>query len=105
MNKLLSAFSLVSIATCTMSTANADELPFNLSGHVRVNYGHQDWQIPEFRDGFEFESFKLGVSGESDQFSYKAEYRWYENTDFDTVRFAELTYHYDELTQITAGRR
>ena len=103
MNKLLSAFSLVSIATCTMSTANADELPFNLSGHVRVNYGHQDWQIPEFRDGFEFESFKLGVSGESDQFSYKAEYRWYENTDFDTVRFAELTYHYDELTQITAG--
>ena len=103
MNELLSAFSLVSIATCTMSTANADQLPFNLSGHVRVNYGHQDWQIPEFRDGFEFESFKLGVSGESDQFSYKAEYRWYENTDFDTVRFAELTYHYDELTQITAG--
>ena len=103
MNKLLSAFSLVSIASCTSSFANADELPFNLSGHVRVNYGHQDWQIPEFRDGFEFESFKLGVSGESDQFSYKAEYRWYENTDFDTVRFADLTYHFDEQTEITAG--
>jgi len=103
MNKLLSAFSLVSIASCTSSFANADELPFNLSGHVRVNYGHQDWQIPEFRDGFEFESFKLGVSGESDQFSYKAEYRWYENTDFNTVRFADLTYHFDEQTEITAG--
>ena len=43
------------------------------------------------------------MSGESDQFSYKAEYRWYENTDFDTVRFADLTYHFDEQTEITAG--
>ena len=89
MNKLLSAFSLVSIATCASSGVKADELPFDLSGHVRVNYGHQDWQIPEFRDGFEFESFKLGVSGESDQFSYKAEYRWYENTDLSRPAFAK----------------
>jgi|GEM_PF-3326719 len=65
MNKLLSAFSLVSLAACNTGFVSANELPFNLSGHVRVNYGHQDWQIPQFRDGFEFESFKLGVSGES----------------------------------------
>ena len=65
MNKLLSAFSLVSLATCTAGLAKADELPFNLSGHVRVNYGHQDWQQPEFRDGFEFESFNVLLHNKS----------------------------------------
>ena len=103
MNKLLPVLPLTLLGVSEMNHAYADELPFTLSGHVRVNYGHQDWQLPEFRDGFEFESIKLGVSGSSDQFSYKAEYRWYENTDFDTIRFADLTYHYDEQTEITAG--
>jgi hypothetical protein len=103
MRKLLPAFALASFSFCAASAAWADELPFNLTGHARVNYGHQDWQLPEFRDGFEFESFKLGVSGDTDKFSYKAEYRWYENVDFNTVRFADLTYHYDERTDITAG--
>ncbi|MEQ3640894.1 MAG: hypothetical protein ABNH03_14210 [Alteromonas sp.] len=84
-------------------SAIADELPFTLSGHARVNYGHQDWLIPDFRDGFEFESFKLGVAGEFDKFSYKAEYRWYENVDFNTVRFADLTYHFNDRTEITGG--
>jgi hypothetical protein len=103
MKKLLPVLSLALINAGYVSNAKAESLPFTLSGHVRVNYGHQDWQLPEFRDGFEFESFKLGVAGSSDKFSYKAEYRWYENTDFDTIRFADVTYHYDEQTEITAG--
>jgi len=103
MNRQLPLLSLAALLGSNSFAVQADELPFTLSGHVRVNYGHQDWQLPEIRDGFEFESIKLGVAGESDQFSYKAEYRWYENTDFDTIRFAELTYHWDESTDITAG--
>jgi hypothetical protein len=111
MKKLLIALSLIvgcsigySIGAIGISKpAVADELPFTLSGHARVNYGHQDWLIPDFRDGFEFESFKLGVAGEFDKFSYKAEYRWYENVDFNTVRFADLTYHFDESTEVTGG--
>jgi len=69
MKKLLPVLPLTLLGVSEMNHAYADELPFTLSGHVRVNYGHQDWQLPEFRDGFEFESIKLGVSGSSDQFS------------------------------------
>ncbi len=99
--------------TCTLLTlalpvmlpvqAQEDGLPFELGGHVRVNYGHIDWAEDELRDGLEFESFRLNVSGEYESFSYKAEYRWYENTDFNTVRYADLTYTFDEYWKATAG--
>ena len=69
MNRQLPLLSLAVLLGCNTQTVKADELPFTLSGHVRVNYGHQDWQLPEIRDGLEFESIKLGVAGESDQFS------------------------------------
>jgi len=82
---------------------SADDFPVNIGGHVRLNYSYQDWQEVELRDGFGFESLKLTVSGETDQFSYKADYRWYENTDFNTVRYADLTYHYDDRTSVSAG--
>ena len=89
MKKLsLSLLLIISSVATSSGLVLADELPFTLSGHARVNYGHQDWLIPDFRDGFEFESFKLGVAGESDQFSYKAEYRWYENV---AVSYTHLT--------------
>ena len=88
-------------ALCGPVTAEEDN--FNLGGHVRVNYGHRDWQAPAIRDGLEFESIKLTVDGKFDDFSYKADYRWYENTDFDTVRYADLTWHYDEYLDVTGG--
>ncbi|MBT82177.1 MAG: hypothetical protein CL587_17500 [Alteromonadaceae bacterium] len=88
-------------ALCGPVTAEEDNL--NLGGHVRVNYGHRDWQAPAIRDGLEFESIKLTVDGKFDDFSYKADYRWYENTDFDTVRYADLTWHYDEYLDVTGG--
>ena len=94
---------LIGAMTWAPCVAAQQGLPFELSGHVRVNYGHQDWQLPEIRDGFEFESIKLGIAGDTDSFSYRAEYRWYENVDFDTVRFAELTYKASDTTEITAG--
>ncbi|GGF73266.1 porin [Alteromonas lipolytica] len=80
-----------------------DDFPVNIGGHVRLNYSYQDWPEPELRDGFGFESLKLTVSGETDEFSYQADYRWYENTDFNTVRYADLTYHVDERTSVSAG--
>ena len=96
-------FSLSAITLSAWPVMAADDMPFNLGGHIRVNYGHRDWQAPAIRDGFEFESLKLTIDGEFDDFSYKADYRWYENTDFNTVRYADLTYHYDEYLDVTAG--
>lgn len=83
--------------------SQAEKLPVDIGGHIRVNYGHLDWQDSQIRDGFEFESIRLNLSGESDQFSYKAEYRWYENTDFRTVRYADLTYNYSDDLSFTGG--
>lgn len=81
----------------------ADSLPFELGGHVRLNYSYVDWAQNELRDGLEFESFKLNVAGKDDAFSYKAEYRWYENVDFNTIRFADLTYQIDNHWKTTVG--
>ncbi|QJR80072.1 hypothetical protein CA267_004405 [Alteromonas pelagimontana] len=93
----ISAFATISPITM------AEELPFEIGGHVRLNYSYRDWQEPALRDGLEFESLRLTVSGEYEKFSYKADYRWYENTDFNTVRYADLTYTHDEYVKVTAG--
>ncbi|RDV24558.1 hypothetical protein DXV75_12685 [Alteromonas aestuariivivens] len=94
------------LALCCVSLhfgLQADELPVDLGGHIRLNYSHQDWQEPEFRDGLGFESLRLNLSGELQQFSYKAEYRWYESGDFNTVRYADLSYSIDPQLTLTAG--
>lgn len=77
--------------------------PVEIGGHIRANYSYVDWQEAAFRDGLEFESFRLNISGEYDKFSYKADYRWYENVDFNTVRYADVTYNHDEYWDVTAG--
>ncbi|WP_018981458.1 porin [Salinimonas chungwhensis] len=103
MNKKLTKLSVLTAGVLSVSPTFADELPVDIGGHIRVNYGHLDWQEAEIRDGFSFESLRLNLSGELDNFSYKAEYRWYENVDFDTVRYADLTYTFDEELDVTAG--
>lgn len=103
MKHTITGYSVLFLSTLAASPTFADELPVDIGGHVRVNYGHLDWQESEIRDGFEFESLRLNLSGELDKFSYKAEYRWYENVDFDTVRYADLTYTFDEELSVTGG--
>lgn len=103
MRKLLTTLPFAMLGAAVSMPTQADELPFTIGGHIRVNYGYQDWLPSEQRSGLEFESFKLNISGETDQFTYKAEYRWYENVDFDTIRYADLTYTVDEELSITGG--
>ncbi|MCU7553209.1 OprO/OprP family phosphate-selective porin [Alteromonas sp. ASW11-19] len=103
MKKTACTLLTLALPATLVAPAGADELPFELGGHVRLNYGHVDWGEEELRDGLEFESFRLNISGEYEKFSYKAEYRWYENIDFTTVRYADITYTHDEYWKLTAG--
>lgn len=103
MKKITCTFLALTLPAWMPVKAQEGGLPFELGGHVRVNYSHIDWAEDELRDGLEFESFRLNVSGDYDSFSYKAEYRWYENTDFNTVRYADLTYTFDEYWKGTVG--
>ena len=80
-----------------------EEKAVKIGGHIRANYSYIDWEEPAFRDGLEFESLRLNLSGEHENFSYKGEYRWYENTSFNTVRYADVTYKHDEHWQVTGG--
>lgn len=103
MSKVIFRFALPTLLCVPGAATAADDFPVNIGGHVRLNYSYQDWARPALRDGFGFESLKLTVSGETNEFSYKADYRWYENTDFNTIRYADLTYHYNDRTSISAG--
>ncbi|AXR06285.1 porin family protein [Salinimonas sediminis] len=103
MRKILFKLPVLMTSALVAMPSYSDELPVEIGGHVRVNYGHLDWQPAQLRDGFEFESIRLNLSGETEQFSWKAEYRWYENVDFDTVRYADLTYKYNDDLSFTGG--
>ncbi len=97
------AIGLTTNLAIVSSASYAQESSLELGGHVRLNYSHRDWQVPELRDGLEFESLKVTVDGEYENITYKADYRWYENSNFNTVRYADLTYTFDENLSLTAG--
>ncbi len=80
-----------------------EDKPVEIGGHIRANYSYVDWQEVAFRDGLEFESLRLNLSGDYGKFSYKGEYRWYENVSFNTVRYADVTYTHDEYWKLTGG--
>ncbi|WP_086932835.1 hypothetical protein [Agarilytica rhodophyticola] len=86
-----------------LSFCYASEDEFTFGGHVRFNFDHRDWINVEDRARFEFESLKLTVKGNSGPFLIKADYRWYENVDFDTVKYADITYPINNNWKLTAG--
>lgn len=88
---------------CGSAIAQEDEHTFTFGGHLRANFDHRDWVNSEDRSRFEFESLKLTVNGQSGKFSYKADYRWYENADMDVVRYADATYTFNENQKLTGG--
>lgn len=77
--------------------------PPTLGGHVRINYDYRDWISDEDRSRMQFESLKLTVKGETENIEYKADYRWYENVDMTTVKYADFTLNLDEQNKVTAG--
>lgn len=76
---------------------------FSFGGHVRANFDHRDWVNSTDESRFEFESLKLTVQGQSGKFSYKADYRMYENVDMDVVKYADATYTFNQNQSLRGG--
>jgi len=78
-----------------------DEL--KIGGHIRLNADYRDWVDDSDRTRFEFESLKLSFNGKTGPFTVSADYRYYENVDFNAIRFADFGYQLDENWSFKLG--
>lgn len=74
-----------------------------LGGAFRLNYGWQDYNEAnkERLGDFDFELFRLDVSGAAGEIEFSAQYRWYE--DFEAVHHAWIGYSFNDATSLQVG--
>lgn len=82
---------------------NATEPRLDVGGALRVGYSWLDYdkKSKEQHGDFDFDLFRLDLSGSAGPFDFSAQYRWYE--DFDTVQHAWIGYQLNDTTKARLG--
>lgn len=82
-----------------LETVEKTEAKVNFGGAVRVNYSYEDFNDANADRGgdFDFDLFRIDVSGSYGDLIYSAQYRWFEY--MNVVQHAWIGYNFDEHQQ------
>lgn len=82
-----------------------EKRPIHVGGALRVNYGYKDWddRQDEIYGDFAFDLFRLDVNGAIDDWILSAQYRFYPEYDFHTLRQGYVGYNVSDKWQVQAG--
>ncbi|MEZ9235719.1 carbohydrate porin [Shewanella sp. 10N.286.52.A9] len=86
-----------------VETVEKTEAKVNFGGAVRVNYSYEDFNDANADRGgdFDFDLFRIDVSGSYGDLIYSAQYRWFEY--MNVVQHAWIGYNFDEHQQGKIG--
>jgi len=77
----------------------------DIGGALRVNYTYKDWD-EESKDkvgDFGLDTFRLNLDGEISDLIFSAEYRWYPESDWDSIHHGWIGYNFTDNWQGQIG--